>query len=194
MQFIPIFKGMKGLNSALNFVILFICVAIGAGYFFVKKESKHIVTDQQPKLSNEQMDALVNKHLKKTIQQEQYSKALNQKNFDDLKAKMIEAEKMRRLKQDVENSKIPTEKQIWKESDVDTKNVQQKFGLEQNAHKNSDEMNEEEKKEYARQWIENARKGGYNLELSPDLQVIKYIPIRKPTQQQEDSVETNNTD
>lgn len=184
---------MKALSSALNFVIVIICVALGAGYYFLNKEPKNVVADQQLKLSNEQMDALVNKHLKKTIQQEQFLKALNQKNLDEFKDRMTEIEKIRRQKQDIENSKIPSEKQIWKESDFETKNVEQKFDLEQSA-KNSDEMSDEEKKEYARQWIENARKGGYHLELSPDLQVLKYIPIRKPTQQQEDSVETNNTD
>lgn len=183
---------MKSLNSILNFVIFSACLALGVGYYYLKIEPKKTVVEIEQKISVEQMDALVNKHLKKTIQQEQLARALNQKTINELKEDLSESEKLRRLKKDIENAKIPMNKQIWKESDFSSQSPEQKFGLDQ-VEKKSEEMNEEEKREYARQWIENAKKGGYHLELSPDLQVIKYIPIRKPTQQ-EDSVETKNTD
>lgn len=183
---------MKGLNSILNFVIFAACLVLGVGYYYLKTESQKTVVETQPKISVEQMDALVNKHLKKTIQQEQLTQALNQKTMNELKTDLSEGEKLRRFKKDIENAKIPANKQIWKESDFSGQSSEQKFGLDQ-AEKKLEEMNQEEKQEYARQWIENAKKGGYQLELSPDLQVIKYIPIRKPTQQ-EDSVETKNTD
>ena len=40
-----------------------------------------------------------------------------------------------------------------------------------------------DKAEYARQYIENARKGGYHIELSDDLEVISVTPLRQPSQE-----------
>ncbi len=39
------------------------------------------------------------------------------------------------------------------------------------------------REEYARQYIENARKDGFEVELSDDLEVIRASPIRKPSQE-----------
>ncbi|MNJ93464.1 hypothetical protein D3C87_111460 [compost metagenome] len=38
------------------------------------------------------------------------------------------------------------------------------------------------KEEYARQFVENARKGGYKVQLNDEFKVISVTPIRKPTQ------------
>ncbi len=40
-----------------------------------------------------------------------------------------------------------------------------------------------DKAEYARQYIENARKGGYDIELSNDLEVIRVTPLRHPSEE-----------
>ncbi len=43
-------------------------------------------------------------------------------------------------------------------------------------------LSENYKKEYARQFIENARRGGYDIKLNDDFKIISVKPIRKPTQ------------
>lgn len=45
------------------------------------------------------------------------------------------------------------------------------------------QYNEAYKKEYARQFIENARRGGYEVRLSDDFKVESVKPIRKPSGQ-----------
>lgn len=39
------------------------------------------------------------------------------------------------------------------------------------------------REEYARQYIENARRDGYEIELSEDMEVIRATPIRQPSQE-----------
>ncbi|MBK9322185.1 MAG: hypothetical protein IPM97_04370 [Bdellovibrionaceae bacterium] len=51
------------------------------------------------------------------------------------------------------------------------------FELEQLEH-----YSEEYKKEYARQFVENARKAGYNVKLNAEYKIISVAPIRKPAQ------------
>lgn len=46
---------------------------------------------------------------------------------------------------------------------------------------NKQNMNEAFKKEYARQFIENARRGGYEIKLSEDYRVISVKPLRQPS-------------
>lgn len=43
------------------------------------------------------------------------------------------------------------------------------------------EMNDAFKKEYARKFLENARRGGYDVVLSEDFRVISVKPLRRPT-------------
>lgn len=54
------------------------------------------------------------------------------------------------------------------------------FNAQQNA-----EYTKAYKDEYARQFIENARKGGWLVELNDDYKVISVRPIRKPSQSME---------
>ncbi|MGZ3747916.1 MAG: hypothetical protein ACXWRE_11170 [Pseudobdellovibrionaceae bacterium] len=50
---------------------------------------------------------------------------------------------------------------------------------------NNQELSEAYKKEYARQFIENARKAGYIIKLNDDYKVISVRPIRKPAENME---------
>lgn len=43
------------------------------------------------------------------------------------------------------------------------------------------QYNEAYKKEYARQFIENARRGGWEIQLTPDYKIQSVRPIRKPS-------------
>ncbi|HEY8270221.1 MAG TPA: hypothetical protein VIG33_04990 [Pseudobdellovibrionaceae bacterium] len=49
----------------------------------------------------------------------------------------------------------------------------------------SQELSEAYKKEYARQFIENARKAGYIIRLNEDYKAISVRPIRKPAEDME---------
>lgn len=51
------------------------------------------------------------------------------------------------------------------------------FELEQLQH-----YSEEYKKEYARQFVENARQAGYNVKMNDQYKIISVTPIRKPAQ------------
>lgn len=59
--------------------------------------------------------------------------------------------------------------------------------IQSGIHQKELEKQQEElsKKEYARQFIENARKSGFHLVLSDDNKVISVTPIRKPSQNDE---------
>jgi hypothetical protein len=45
-----------------------------------------------------------------------------------------------------------------------------------------DEYTDAYKKEYARQFVENARRGGYDVKLSDDFKVLSVRPLRRPSQ------------
>lgn len=58
--------------------------------------------------------------------------------------------------------------------------IHQQIFVDQKNH----EADEAYKREYARQFIENARRGGYEVRLSEDYRVLSVKPIRRPTNQQ----------
>jgi predicted DNA-binding WGR domain protein len=83
---------------------------------------------------------------------------------------------------------IPVEKQIAKDSSMPggqslTETFDQK-SYESQAYQIEDQQ---AKKEYVKTFIENAKKNGYHITLSDDLQVTSVQPIRKPTNQANDN-------
>lgn len=54
--------------------------------------------------------------------------------------------------------------------------IQQQVYLEQQMR----QMDDMARKEYARQFVENARRGGYEIQLGDDFRVLSVKPIRKP--------------
>ena len=84
---------------------------------------------------------------------------------------------------------VPIEKQIWKESDAQSTPAEV---VNSNMYDEAalNRLDEESRKQYAQDFVENARKGGFHVVLSKDLTKIESVtPIRKPSQQ-EDSVES----
>lgn len=182
---------MKRLGSFLNFLIFTLVVIIGGAFYYLKPNSgAQTSRDLQP-LSAQQVDDIVNTHIKDTVQESKYTKFLNDKTIRETYKKLAELEKQKKINQDKEIAKIPIERQIWKEDQkVSDVTPEQVIGGAINEGLEQEKMDEAEKKEYARQWIQNAREAGYLLELSPELEVIKYTPIRKPSQQ-DDSVKSD---
>lgn len=188
---VPIIQIVKKLNSFLNFLILALAVVIGGVFFYFKthKENQLSFKGKSSELSAQELDRIVNKYIKTTNQEALKSKIMAEKFMTEARQRLAELDRQKKLKQDKENAEIPKERQIRKDNSLDT--VVVNSGNSEINDQNA--MEEIEKKEYARQWILNARKAGYILELSPELEVIKYTPIRKPSQQ-DDSTESYPSD
>lgn len=165
------------INSLLNYLIAAVVMII-AGSFFYFRDNSSAVTASPPKLSSHDVDKVVNKYIRETSTDTLRQKILSEQAFREAKKKIAELNRANQLRQQKEIENIPAAKQIWKESDV------QLPPGPQVAEQTSDgRMTEQEKREYARQYIENARKGGYAIELNSDLEVIKVTPLRTPSQE-----------
>ena len=78
-------------------------------------------------------------------------------------------------------STVPRDRQIWKDDSVPKGDqmdvIYRRIYEEEIAKRDSDR----EKKDYAIEFVENARRGGYHIQLSMDLEVISVEPIRNPS-------------
>lgn len=180
---------MRKLNSFLN-LLIFTLVTVLGGAFFYFKNSKDARTpaNRASELSSQELDQIVNKYIKTTNQEALKTKIMAEKFMIETRNKLAEIERQKRLKQDSENAEIPRDRQISK--DVESRSPAEVLLSQLNDKKMQEQQEENEKQEYARQWILNARQAGYLLELSPDLEVIRYTPIRKPSQQDDSSEST----
>lgn len=180
---------MKKLSKYLNYMIVSILLSFGIFYLYSEYKlpfqlnTGSIVQKTKPV----DVDQIVNKFMKQTAEQtlhEQFVSrmALKKQLTKSLNIKKPESEKR---PQDIsaEGPKLGAEDQDQNATpaEVIRNNVYQK--------ELQKKLEEQEKQEYARQYIENARQQGYHLVLSPDLKVISVTPIRKPSQD-EDSDES----
>lgn len=183
---------MQKISFFLNFLIIALITTIVGAFFYLK--SRPVVGGDSPKISsqeiNKKLDESVNKHLQKTMQSIQKTKIMTDKSLNEIQKKLAETKRLNRIKEEKENANIGLERQIWR---PEKSQEAEATPIETSDENWQNKMDANEKKEYARQWIENARKEGYLLELSPDLEVIKYLPIRKPSQQ-DDSIEVYPSD
>lgn len=179
-------------------LILGVIVAIAGGvvYFVQQKKQVQSLEEVPTAVKTVNVDDIVNKHIKETAFNAAKTRMESEKAILEAKNKISELNKLNELKEAKEQAKIPLEKQIWKESNVSqtTEAVAPSVGNNSDLYdKDPSEMTAAEKKQYAKEWIANAKAEGYLLELSPNLEVIKYVPIRKPTQQ-EDSTKNKYSD
>ena len=114
----------------------------------------------------------------------------------EARRKIVSDREAKRARDEKEMQKIPMEKQVMSEADLQAQAaaMQEKLPVQPREEPKEVELNVKkmtpaEKEAYAREYIENARKGGFQIELSEDLEVIKATPIRKPSQQA-DTVQT----
>lgn len=188
----PIPISVKTLSSFLNLIIGALVLVLAGAFFYLQRESapqaRPAAVTAAPDAKSE--DKIVNKYLQQAARNADLQRAISDKNLLDARARLEEIEKRKKQEELKAIQEIPLERQIWKEP-RDT--AAQILDADINQSGMSGEMTEEQKKEYARQFIENARRGGYHIELSDDLEVIKAVPIRKPSQQS-DEVDTGPTD
>ncbi len=157
---------------------MLLVVTYGYIYFFEVAPAKQKVAEAKPKVD---IDQVVNKFLKQTSEQtlkdqlafkEALQKQLN-------KPVVIKREKVR-----LQTDDIPAKQQIWTNEELDRSPAEQ-IQSESNLRQQYREKEELDKQEYARQFIENARKNGYHVVLSSEYKVLSVTPIRKPTQIEE---------
>ena len=176
---------MKNLSQYLNYLIVAVLLIYGAYYFYQTKYfvNQHDSTSLKAPSPSVDVDNLVNKFMKQTAAQtvhDQYASQLA------LKKQLAVPIKINPSNSEVHPEDIPIERQIHQtehlESPADAIR-QEVFDKELQA-----KTDLQDRQEYARQYIENARRGGYHLVLSEDLKVISVTPIRKPSQN-DDSVD-----
>lgn len=183
---------MKNLSQILNIFIL-LAVAV-TGYIFWQGYQQRHPQEQQTDLSSESTTAQqsrVNKYMQEVQaqlkQQERESATRMQKRIQARLAKPAETDP----------SKVPIEKQIWKDPDLEKEREQSiDDRISERAKERINEENEQRleearlRKEYKQDIIENARRDGYHVEISDSLEIISITPIRKPSGKQ-DSFESH---
>ena len=198
-------KLMKALNDLLNYLIAISVIALAASFFYFNDSKKKFYPINHALNSSEKdklVDQVVNKHIKEANQLNTANQLKMDRALFEARKKVLAADELARQKEDLKNQKIPLERQVVTEAEL-RRQAEQLPPVEAPVVKSRksnrsveldvSKMTPEEKDEYARQYIENARKGGYHIELSEDLEVIKATPIRKPSQQL-DTVETGQTE
>lgn len=190
---------MKEVNKLLNYLIFLSFVGVGAAYYYfnhMNPEAAAPVKNELSQVDRQKVDQVVNKYLQAASNEAKLNELRVQRELQLARQKLEEEKIKQRQAAEMKSADIPIEQQIYKRSleitPAESAPVQQ--ATAQIPAKKSNEtsfdqemdpksMTPEQKKEYARQYIENARKGGYAIELSADLEVIKVTPIRKPSQQ-----------
>lgn len=181
---------MKRLNKLFNYLIVMIILGYGVFYFL----SDRLFRPRQVgkiDLSSNDVDQIVNKYLKQTTESMQKARFETEKAlYKALKQPLILTKKNSK---ETNPDDVPVLKQIWKEveaqiSPADVINIDL---YNQTANENIDEL---ARRQYAKDFIDNARQGGFHVILTDDLSEIKSVtPIRKPSQQY-DSVESFQSD
>lgn len=191
---------VKSIEKLLNYSIALVVIAIAVSFFLFKSQKQNTIPTKN-KMTDEEVDKVVNKYLQEALDQTKMNQLRTEKALREARLKVEKDMESVKRKQDEESQKIPADRQIWSESEMakvgnqnqTLPNVenQPKPKTAQTEEFDIKNMSPEEKKEYARQYIENARRGGYLIELDDNMEVIKSTPIRKPTQQ-DDSIDNLN--
>ena len=167
---------MKSLSSFLNLGI-FIAV-VCTGYFIFYPKTSNLTQNTQPLISRTTSSVDPQDLANRYMQQVQY-----ELNLQKLKLSKGDLDNHKKLKLETDPRKISAEQQIWKESDQSSKvkTADEIFNENYEREQQLKQQQAIEKTEYIRQYKENAKKEGYEIVLSDDLEVISVTPIRKPT-------------
>lgn len=183
---------MKWANKFINYILFFsFCICIGIfSYVYFLKSNQNISKAEVESLkkipdATVSPEDLVNKYMK------QGALALQKQKFNSvnkINSKVIDADLVKNQIKEVDPSKIPIELQIKKNDPVSDRgqNLTDEFNIKAYKAQIKSATDSQAKIEYAKQFIENARKDGYHITLSEDLQVTSVTPIRKPTNQSSD--------
>lgn len=143
----------------------------------------HLSSVAQPEIN---IDSKINEYMQE-VQRKRTSDELHtmgrlQRNIDLNSRPSIE---------ETDPSSIPRERQIWKDDSASQETQMDVIYRRIYEEESAKRMTEQEKKDYAIEFIENARRSGYHIQLSMDLEVISVEPIRNP-QNEYDSLDIKN--
>ncbi len=170
---------MEKLSKFLNYLIITIFFLYGIFYFFKSRNFAAQVDSSSVKSPEKAVDVdeIVNKFMRQTAAQtihDQYAAQLA------LKKQLTQPLKLSPSVSETSSEDVPVEKQILKADSGDSPaEIIRQEVFEKELQLKSEQL---DRQEYARQYIENARRSGYHLVLSEDLKVISVTPIRKPSQ------------
>lgn len=149
---------------------------------------------EAPSARSKHAQDVVNRHLERTAEQLEMQRTRMKIENSKLTMDYYHAEPDRAYVPPAEGTEL--------KADTRSENVAEDLGLERRRQLAADPMSaihqqlfEEQrdrersdayKKEYARQFIENARRGGYEVQLSDDYRVLSVKPIRRAPSRYED--------
>lgn len=181
---------MKSAKKFLNFILAALLVIFASLlYFNVKTKHNEVYSSSLAQSTDVDINSKVNEYMQE-MQRKRTSAELNslhrlQKGPDAIPRKGID---------ETDPAAVPIDRQIWKDSDQQEARLENQMDViyrriyeEEVAKKKT----EQEKKQYALEFIENARHSGYHIQLSMDLEVISVQPIRNP-QNDYDSLDIKN--
>lgn len=177
--------GMKLLNRVFNLAIVLIIFGYGAFYFYSGSHKKDKALGQV-ELSSSDIEQVVNKYLKQTTNAVQMSRFNSDR---ALQAARNQPLNLTNRSKETNPANVPVEKQIWKDSDFSASPAETIAAdvFDENALALQDEQM---RKQYAQDFIDNARRGGFHVVLSKDLtKILSVTPIRKPSGE-DDSTES----
>lgn len=173
---------MKFLNKIFNYLIAVGLISFGVFFYlkdkgYLKKKNEVLQVSHS---SSVDVERIVNQYLQETNRKMQRDQVDSKKAIDEA---LRQASKLK--EKPAPPLEIPREAQIHKDpaNDPNFKQVQNQAIAKSLKQQMQNQPEILDKEEYARQFIENARRGGYNIELSDELEVIRVTPIRKPSQE-----------
>jgi len=184
-------QNVKSLDNLMNYLIGLALLFNVAAYFYFKPKKTSEVQYRQPTQS-EAVDKVVNKYLQLANEAKAIEKIrLDRASLEASKKIIADREQVKlKAEQDmVKSQRIVTQAEVtaMKNKYADNPNMMQKEQTEQPIGElDPSSMSPEEKAEYRRQYIENAKAGGYLIELSDNFEIIKATKIRKPSQQSDE--------
>lgn len=173
------------------FLVLLLFIGAGALFFMYMKSPAELPKSKDPRVSSEKFEKSVNKNLMLTNENIEMAQKRMQienseyaKEFSSTAAQKAFAAENKGLDLSADTGAAEVANDLGrgeKRSDtaIDPHEIVQGEML---YNQQSAEYNKAYKEEYARQFVENARRGGYKVILSDDYKVLSVTPIRKPTQ------------
>lgn len=190
---------MGQMNKILNYLLWasgLVTVAIFVNIYKNKYDSKtapvaQYETNHSSYSIENKPDEKVNQYMlevQQKLQRQQLQTSVNIKNAAAQPVRAQNAEK------EIDPMSIPVEQQIWRDpAQEPSSGALPSNQINQKSYQ--DQVNnlqtEQARKQYAREFIENARKNGYHIKLSNTLEVISVEPIRDPQSQPEDTFESH---
>jgi hypothetical protein len=183
---------VKSLDRLLNFLIVLAILFNVAAYFYFKPKKFEFGFKNNIPVQSAEVDKVVNKYLQMANEAKNLEQLrLNKASFEAGQKVIAERElaKLKQEKEMVANSKVVTQAEAAERAKLyaDNPNMQASQDTRSSGEFDPKNMTPQEKAEYKRQYIENARRGGYLIELSDNFEIIKATPIRKPSQQNDEA-------